>query len=169
MANFFEDNDDIRFLLEHMDLREVATAQEDGFKSTDGPGAEYAPLDLDDAIDNYRRILLITGDIAANVIAPRAEAVDIEGHTLCEDGTVTLNEHVRGNLETLSKADLMGFTLPRRYGGLNCPTLVYTMAIEIVSRADVSLMRRSTRLPTTRSRTSICRGSGTAKSLARWP
>ena len=140
MANFFDDNDDIRFLFEHMDLREVASVQEDGFKNTDGPGAEYAPLDADDAIDNYRRILSITGDIAANVIAPRAEAVDLEGHTLCEDGTVTLNEHVRGNLESLSKADLMGFTLPRRYGGLNCPALVYAMAIEIVSRADASLM-----------------------------
>ena len=34
----------------------------------------------------------------------------------------------------------MGFTLPYRFGGLNCPNLVYTMANEIVSRADASLM-----------------------------
>jgi hypothetical protein len=34
----------------------------------------------------------------------------------------------------------MGFTLPRKYGGLNCPNVVYTMAIEMISRADTSLM-----------------------------
>ena len=34
----------------------------------------------------------------------------------------------------------MGFTLPRKYGGLNCPCLIYTMATEMISRADTSLM-----------------------------
>ncbi|MHC4695339.1 MAG: acyl-CoA dehydrogenase family protein [Planctomycetota bacterium] len=148
MANFFEDNEDIRFLFEHIDLRELATACEDGFAGADrladrshgDPGAEYAPLDADDAVDNYRRVLTITGDIAANTIAPRAERVDLDGNTLNDDGTVTLSEGMRENLEALSQGDLMGFTMPRRYGGLNCPTLLYTMAIEIVSRADASLM-----------------------------
>ncbi len=148
MANFFEDNDDIRFLFEHLDLHEIATACEDGFAGADqrkgrrprGAGADYAPLDADDAIDNYRRILRIVGDIAGNTIAPRAERIDHDGNTLNDDGTVTLNEGIRGNLDVLTQADLMGFTMPRRYGGLNCPTLVYTMAIEMVSRADASLM-----------------------------
>ncbi len=140
MANFFDDNEDIRFLFEHIDLAEIATLQEDDFTRNDGPGAEYAPVDAADAIDNYRRILGIVGDVAANQIAPRAEQVDREGNTLNEDGTVTLHPGVRENLEALAQADLMGFTLPREYGGLNCPSLVYTMAIEIISRADTSLM-----------------------------
>ncbi|MCP4590226.1 MAG: acyl-CoA dehydrogenase [bacterium] len=140
MPNFYTDNEDILFLFEHMDLAEIATLQEDGFAPTDGPGREYAPRDAADAIDNYRRILSITGDVAANRIAPRAETVDRDGHTLNLDGTVTLGEEVRENLKVLAQADLMGFTLPRRYGGINCPNLVYTMAIEIVSRADASLM-----------------------------
>ncbi len=140
MPNFFTDNDDMQFLFEHLDLTEVASVQEDGFTRTDGPGREYAPLDAADAIDNYRRILTIVGDVAANQIAPRAEAVDRAGNTLNPDGTVTLGEGVRANLKALAQADLMGFTLPREYGGLYCPNLVYTMAIEIVSRADASLM-----------------------------
>ena len=140
MANFFEDNEDIRFLFEKLDLREIANVQENGFAHVDGPGKEYAPLDADDAIDNYRRILTIAGDVAANVIAPRADSVDHDGNLLNDDGTVTLSQGMRENLHALAQADLMGFTLPRRYGGLNCPTLVYTMAIEIVSRADASLM-----------------------------
>ncbi|MHC4210281.1 MAG: acyl-CoA dehydrogenase family protein [Planctomycetota bacterium] len=138
MANFFEDNEDIRFLFDHIDLKEIATVQEDGFARTDD--APYAPLDADDAVDNYRRILTIAGDVAANTIAPRADRIDREGNTLNTDGTVTLHPATQENLRALAQADLMGFTLPRAYGGLNCPNLIYTMAIEIVSRADASLM-----------------------------
>ncbi len=140
MPNFFEDNEDIKFLFEHLDVAKVAEVQENGFKNDDGPGKEYAPADAEDAIDNYRRILQIVGDIAGNHIASRAEQVDIDGNTLNENGTVTLGENVRDNLKVLAQGDLMGFTLPRKYGGLNCPSLIYTMATEIVSRADVSLM-----------------------------
>ncbi|MEW6250556.1 MAG: acyl-CoA dehydrogenase family protein [Planctomycetota bacterium] len=154
MPNFFTDNDDILFLFHHLDLAELARVQERDFADAKprgngkgGPEAaaaglpcEYAPADAADAIDNYRRVLEIAGDIAGNTIAPRAEQIDEEGNTLNEDGTVTLHPLVADNIRRLGQADLMGFTLPRRYGGLNCPTLIYTMAIEMVSRADASLM-----------------------------
>ncbi len=140
MPNFFLDNDDIRFLFDHMDLAEVARVQEHDFEDARNPDLDYAPVDEADAIDNYRRVLEIVGDIAGNTIAPRAETIDHEGNTLNEDGTVTLHPLVADNIQRLGQADLMGFTLPRRFGGLNCPNLIYTMAIEIVSRADASLM-----------------------------
>ncbi len=139
MPNFFTDNDDIRFLFDHLDLGELARVQERDFADARA-GVGYAPVDEADALDNYRRILEITGDLAGRIIAPRAERVDAEGNTLNEDGTVTLHPLVADNLRRLAQADLMGFTLPRRYEGLNCPNLVYSMAIEIVSRADASLM-----------------------------
>lgn len=137
MANFFLDNEDIRFLFDHIDLREVASAQEAYALNGD---ADYVPTDADDAVDNYRRVLEIVGQVAADVIAPHAETVDREGNTLNEDGTVTLHPLVRENLRRMAQADLMGFTLPRKYGGLNCPNIIYTMATEIVSRADASFM-----------------------------
>ena len=137
MANFFTDNEDIKFLFDYLDLAELATVQEDNFT---GDPADYAPKDAADAIDNYRRILTIVGQIAAEHIAPRGEGVDHEDNTHNDDGTVTLNKAVQENLDVLAQADLMGFTLPRKYEGLNCPTTVYTMANEIVSRADASLM-----------------------------
>ena len=137
MPNFFTDNDDIQFLFNHMDLAEVARLQEDDFTGDD---SDYAPTDATDAIDNYRQVLEIVGDLAANTIAGRAEAIDQEGHTLNDDGTVTLHPFVADNIKRLAQADMMGFTLPRRFGGLNCPNLVYSMANEIVSRADASLM-----------------------------
>ena len=91
-------------------------------------------------MDNYRRVLEIAGEVAGEVVAPNAEQIDREGNTLNEDGTVTLHPLVAKNLKRLNQADLMGFTLPRKYGGLNCPCLVYTMATEMISRADTSLM-----------------------------
>ena len=57
-----------------------------------------------------------------------------------DDGIVTYAAGTREALEQLRKADLMGFTLPRKYGGLNMPVLLYTIAIEMVSRADACLM-----------------------------
>ena len=140
MPNFFLDNEDILFLFDHIDLGELARVQEDDFADARERKIDYAPADEADAIDNYHRILDIVGDIAGNVIAPRAEQIDEEGNTLNEDGTVTLNPLVADNLRRLGQADLMGFTLPRQFGGINCPMLVYTMATEIVSRADASLM-----------------------------
>jgi len=139
MPNFFTDNDDIRFLFDHLDLGELARVQERDFADARA-GVDYAPVDEADAVDNYRRILEITGDLAGRIIAPRAATVDAEGNTLNADGTVTLHPLVADNIRRLAQADLMGFTLPRRYEGLNCPNLVYSMAIEIVSRADASLM-----------------------------
>ena len=138
MANFFTDNEDIKFLFDHIDMAELATVQENGFAEPDA--SSYAPRDAADAVDNYRRILTIIGQIAAEHIAPRSDAVDQEGNTLNADGTVTFGKNVRENLDVLAQADMMGFTLPRKYGGLNFPTTVYTMANEIVSRADCSLM-----------------------------
>ena len=140
MPNFFDDNDDIQFLFNNMAMAELAAVQEDNFTRNTGKGNEYAPVDAADAIDNYRRILQIVGDVAGNYVAPRSEQVDHDGNVLNEDGTVTLGKGVQENIDVLAKADLLGCTLPREYGGLNCPNVVYTMAIEMISRADASLM-----------------------------
>ncbi len=137
VGNYFLDNQDIQFLFDHIDLKELARLQE---ADTANGEADYAPVDEDDMTDNYRRILEIIGEIAAETIAPNAEQIDREGNTLNEDGTVTLHPLVRENLKRIAQADMMGFTLPRKYGGLNCPNLVYTMATEIISRADASFM-----------------------------
>ncbi len=140
MANFFSDNEDIQFLFDYHDLGELARLQEDGFSGNGNNDGPCAPEDEADAVDNYRRILEIIGQIAGDMIAPNAETIDREGNTLNPDGTVTYHPLVQQNLDRLSQADMMGFTLPYRYGGLNCPQLVYAMATEIVSRADCSLM-----------------------------
>ncbi|MEN6405629.1 MAG: acyl-CoA dehydrogenase family protein [Thermoguttaceae bacterium] len=139
MANYFLDNEDIQFLFHHIDMAELAAIQEDGFAHTADDPSGYAPRDAADAVDNYLRTLEIVGEVAGDMIAPNAEQIDREGNTLNDDGTVTLHPLVRQNLKRLTQADLMAYTLPRKYGGLNCPCLAYTMAAEIVARADCSL------------------------------
>ena len=138
MANFFLDNDDIGFLFEHLDLRRLATLVERDFRFH--PEHDFAPEDAEDAVDNYRRILTSLGELAAEVIAPTAAETDRAGNVLNDDGSVSYAPGIADALRRLSQADLMGFTLPYRFGGLNCPLLVYTMANEVVSRADASLM-----------------------------
>jgi len=137
VKNYFTDNEDILDFFEHMDIRRLVELQERGY--SEARLYDYAPEDYQDAIDSYRRVLELVGELAADFIAPRAEEVDREGARLV-DGTVHYPRGMQEALQQLARADLMGFTLPRKYGGLNLPVLIYTMAIEIVSRADASLM-----------------------------
>lgn len=135
MANFFSDNQDIQFLFDHLDMEELAELRELDAENGD---ADYVPADAADMVDNYRRVLDIVGQIAGETIAPNAEQVDDEGNTLNDNGTVTYHPLVQENLDRMAQADMSGFMLPRKYGGLNCPILLYTMATEIVARADGS-------------------------------
>ena len=138
MANFYTDNEDIRFLFHHMDLERVAEIMEEGFRFHEE--YDYAPEGARDAIDNYERILTHFGELCAEQIAPTAEDTDRTGNTLQPDGSVERPEGIDRALKLLGQAELMGFTLPYRFGGLNCPNLIYTMSNDIVSRADASLM-----------------------------
>ncbi|UCH62836.1 MAG: acyl-CoA dehydrogenase family protein [Fidelibacterota bacterium] len=137
MPNFFTDNEDLLFHFDNLNIEESVAIIEDNYREVQE--YPYAPTDYQDAIENYRLILGIIGDIAANVVAPRAADVDAEGSTL-KDGKVTYAEGTREAFSQLAQADLMGFTLPRKYGGLNFPVTIYAMAVEMISRADASLM-----------------------------
>ena len=100
-----------------------------------GVGGEAAPVDLGDAIENYKQILDITGDVAANIIAPNSESVDLEGPHL-ENGRMIYASKTFENIDATRKAGLWGVSMPRRYGGLNLPNLVFSMLSEVISAAD---------------------------------
>jgi hypothetical protein len=134
MANFYTDNDDIQFLFRHMDLAHIASEMEEGFRFHEE--FTHAPEDADDAVDNYHRILNVLGEVCAEVLEPQAEETDLMGNVLQEDGSVARPPGVQQALQALAQADLMGFTLPYRFGGLNCPNLIYTMSNDILARAD---------------------------------
>jgi alkylation response protein AidB-like acyl-CoA dehydrogenase len=138
MGNFFRDNNDIQFLFRHIDLKTLAELNEEGFKFAGE--FDSAPADADEAVWNYDMVLDSLGQLSGEFIAPRAEDVDRQGNTLNEDGSVTRAKGIAEAIEKLGQAQVMGFTLPHRFGGLNFPNIIYSMAIEIVSRADAALM-----------------------------
>jgi alkylation response protein AidB-like acyl-CoA dehydrogenase len=137
MPNFFTENRDLQFHFNNLNIQDIVSVLEDDYTQT--KEYRYAPVDYDDAIENYRKLLEIAGDIAGNFIADRAADVDEEGAVL-NDGKVSYAKGTQENLKRLSQADLMGLIFPRKYGGLNAPFLIYIMSIEIISRADASLM-----------------------------
>jgi hypothetical protein len=137
VTNFYRDNPDIRFHLDQLDLERVIALREQGYRECQL--FADAPVDQADALDSYDRVLEIVGGIAGEVVAPRAREVDRLG-AVFEAGQVRYAPGTAEALERLRQAELMGFTLPRRYGGLNLPKTVYSMAVELISRADASLM-----------------------------
>ena len=137
MPNFFLDNPDVQFHFNTLDLKEIVKLAEDDY--TQSARFNYAPVDYDDAMENYRKVLEVVGDLGGNHIAARASGVDRDGATLT-DGHVAYAEGTKKNVEELSQADLMGMILPREYGGLNFPFTIYMMVTEILARADASLM-----------------------------
>ncbi len=137
MDNFFSDNPDILWHFEHLELDEIIANAEDDFAQA--ARFDDAPTGAADAREGYRAVLDMLGAIAAQEIAPLAAEVDLEGARF-ENGTVAYARGTQRALDILSRTSLMGFTLPREYGGLNMPGVLYTVATEIVSQADASLM-----------------------------
>lgn len=135
MANFFSDNKDLQFQLQHPLMRKIVELKERGFAEKDI--YDHAPQDFEDAMDSYRRVLEITGEVCGDVIAPNAEGVDHEGPRVVNDHVEYASGTVR-NLKAIVDAGLGGLTLPRKYDGLNFPLICFVMANEMVARADAS-------------------------------
>ena len=133
MPNYYTDNPRFRHHLYHPLMKRIVDLKEHDYADKDD--YDYAPVDFEDAMDSYERVLEITGEICADIIAPNAEEVDHEGPTLC-NGRVTYSSGTQRNLDMVRKAGLMGVGMPRRYNGLNFPVVPYIMASELVSQAD---------------------------------
>lgn len=133
MANFYTENKDLQFHLQHSLMKKIVALKEKNFADKDK--YDYAPFDFEDAMDSYQKVLEIIGEISGNVIAPNAESVDKEGPVL-SNNEVKYARGTQENHEALTKAGVIGMALPREFGGLNFPMVPYVMAAEIVSRAD---------------------------------
>jgi len=135
--NFFTDNPDLSFRLRQIDLQEVVRVKERDYSYH----ANYptAPRNYADAMENYRLMLEVLGDICANVVAPAAAQADEQG-ALFDAGEVTYATATREALEALRQAELMGAMLPWEFGGLNLPETIYSAMVEMISRGEAGLM-----------------------------
>ncbi len=133
MANNYTDHAELRFELNHPLMKRIVELKERDFRDKDT--YDYAPLDFDDAMDNYDRVLDITGELAGTTIADNAEGVDLEGPHH-EGDRVRYASGTAANLDAMVKAGLNGMTMPRVYGGLNFPITPYTMCAELGAASD---------------------------------
>jgi 3-(methylthio)propanoyl-CoA dehydrogenase len=133
MANYYSDHPEIEFHLHHPLMKRIVELKEREYADKDQ--FADAPVNYDDAIENYKRLLDITGDVAANIIEPNSESVDLEGPHL-ENGRMIYASKTYENLDATRKAGLWGISMPRRFGGLNVPNTVFSMLSEMISAAD---------------------------------
>ncbi len=133
MANFYSDIPELKYHLNNPMMKRICELKERDYRDKDE--FDYAPVDYEDAMDSYDKVLDIVGDITANIIAPNAEGVDAEGPH-CHDGRVDYASGTAENLDAMVKAGMNGMTMPRRYNGLNFPITPYTMCAEIVAAGD---------------------------------
>lgn len=133
MANYYTDHPEIAFHLNHSLMKRIVELKERNY--ADAATYADAPVNYEDAIENYKRILDITGDITANIIAPNSEAVDQEGPHLI-DNRMHYASKTLENIQATRQAGLWGVSMPRQYGGLNLPNVVFSMLSELIAAAD---------------------------------
>ena len=136
MANYYSDHPEIEFHLNHPLMKRVVDLKERNYAEKDQ--FEDAPVNYEDAIENYKRLLDITGDVAANIIEPNSEDVDLEGPHL-ENGRMIYASKTFENLDATRKAGLWGLSMPRRYGGLNLPNAFSNL--RVIKQVGRNLLR----------------------------
>ena len=123
----------LQYYLDSPLMRRIVELKERDFADKDK--FDFAPVSDDAAIENYKRIVEITDEVAKNIIEPNSESVDLEGPHL-ENNRMIYASKTYENLDATRKAGLWGITMPRRFGGLNLPMTVFSMLSELVSAAD---------------------------------
>ena len=63
MANYYTDHPEIEFHLDHPLMKRIVELKERNY--ADAAAHDEAPINYEDAIENYKRMLDITGDVAA--------------------------------------------------------------------------------------------------------
>ena len=133
--NNYKDTPELKARMNSPLMERIVELKENFYSEADK--YDYAPADFADAMDNFDRVLELTGSVCDEVIAPNAESVDREG-SHCGGGRVQYSAGTAQNLKVMHQAGMSGFGLPRQYGGLNMPVTVFSAVGEMISRADAS-------------------------------
>lgn len=134
MANFFADNDDLQYYFEKgLDWDPLVRISEWNFKAAD------APETVADALDVYKEFANLIGEFAADEIAPHWHELDTQPPTLV-DGEALPGARMQAIFERMKELDLHALALPREFGGMNSPLLLYFVVSELLARADQSVM-----------------------------
>lgn len=133
-ANFYTDNEDLQYYFEKgVDWDKLVRLSEMNYKAPDGHRS------LDEAKGFYEDILKMFGEFVAKEVAPYAKDYDEKGVQLVDGEAVEPEEWVRA-FDQMAQLGVHGLALPREFGGMNAPVLLFYLNSEIIARADVSAM-----------------------------
>jgi 3-(methylthio)propanoyl-CoA dehydrogenase len=133
MANFYDDNADLKYYVEQeVDWEPLVRLTEYGY------GAEGGFTNVEEAVEFFTSVLDMVGDFAANEIAPHSAAIDRE-HPYLDDGVVLFPPVLQGIFDQIKALELHGMCVPRELGGMNSPFLLFVLSNELIARADVSV------------------------------
>jgi alkylation response protein AidB-like acyl-CoA dehydrogenase len=133
MANFYLDNPSLKHYLHHPLMKRIVELKERNY--TEAEKYDYAPIDFEDAMDSYEKVMEIAGEVIGDVVAPNAEEVDAVGPKVVNNRVIYAPGTVE-NLKATTQAGLTGLSMPRRYKGLNFPMVTFIMASDMAARAD---------------------------------
>ncbi len=133
MANFYTDNPSLKHHLDHPLMRRIVELRERNYSEKDQ--FDYAPMDFEDAMDSYDKVMEIAGEVIGETVNNNAEEVDAVGPKVVNN-RVVYAPGTAENLKVTTQAGLMGLSMPRRYGGLNFPMTGFVMMSDIAARAD---------------------------------
>ncbi len=133
MANFYEDNSDLSFYVEHgIDWEPIVRLTEYEFNSPDGF------TNVEEALEFYRDVLKMVGQFSAEEIAPIAAELE-QNHGKLVDGEVVDHPKMDELFDKIKELGLHGMTVPRELGGMSAPFILFMLNTEVMSRADVSI------------------------------
>jgi 3-(methylthio)propanoyl-CoA dehydrogenase len=134
MASFLYDNDDLLFYIDRgIEWSALVEATEFGYRA---PGAFQ---NAREAVEAYKEVLNLFGELAAERVAPHAAEIDRQGVRF-KDGEAYLPPRLQTIFDELSALELHGMCLPRELGGQNLPLTTFYIASELLARADISVM-----------------------------
>lgn len=133
MANFYSDNEDLKFYVEKwIDWEPLVRLTEQDFNYDDGF------KDTPEAVEFYQEVLELIGGFIGDEIDPHVAEMEREGPRF-EDGEVHFPEKFDQIFDQLGELGLHGICVPRELGGMNAPLLVYMFQVGMMARADVSI------------------------------
>ena len=96
------------------------------------------PVDVEEELTTYRSILESLGQICEDIESDSRDKWHEE--VRLEDGEVRVPAHIQSGYQKLKDAGLVCIMLDPKYGGFGLPTLLNIAYLEMLSRADTSLM-----------------------------
>lgn len=133
MANYYEDNEDLQFYVDRaIDWKPLVDLTEYHHRAPD------AFSNAEEALEFYRSVLQLAGQFSAESVAPHSAEID-RNHPRLEQGVVVFPETLQSIFDQLKELEIHGMSLPREFGGMNCPYVLVLMCTELFARSDVSV------------------------------